>query len=353
MLTFETVCAKSVHVFLYDMIDYKTASVLKSAVSQAALLIKKKQRAYLLLHINSPGGDVECIIYLWNLLISTKLPIYTVIDSCGMSGGASLFMLGKQRFMFDNSLLMFHAARFQSLQAENLTSVEAADLSKDLKNDDAAIASIMASAGLAKTIIKKLLASNSYLNATTAFKYNLATDVITFEKKVIIRSVPKSYSLLPKKQDILPVFKDVSVSIHRILETIRLNQEYRIILGNEDLVGLSIFDCIAFSNYLSISKSTCVIATNLHPFVVLIAIAASKRCMFTNCVLSLDFCAQFDQPKLEDTMNNTLKVRNIIKAIFRFHTKIPSLVLNRSFERKVDVSAQMALKWGLIDNIIT
>ena len=62
----------------------------------------------IIIMIHSFGGDVFQANYFADLLIASRIPIYTVALGAAMSGGFSIFLAGHKRFVFEHSQLMVH-----------------------------------------------------------------------------------------------------------------------------------------------------------------------------------------------------------------------------------------------------
>lgn len=62
----------------------------------------------IIIMIHSFGGDVFQANYFADLLIASRIPIYTVAMGSAMSGGFHIFLAGHKRFVFEHSQLMVH-----------------------------------------------------------------------------------------------------------------------------------------------------------------------------------------------------------------------------------------------------
>lgn len=58
--------------------------------------------------INSPGGEIDNGLLIYDAIVGSKAPVRTFCSGCAYSMGAVLFTCGKERYMFPHSKLMLH-----------------------------------------------------------------------------------------------------------------------------------------------------------------------------------------------------------------------------------------------------
>lgn len=63
----------------------------------------------IVLVIHSYGGDLAQSLYFADLIMSSRIPIYTVAAGAAMSAGMIIFLAGSKRFLFKHSQLLIHA----------------------------------------------------------------------------------------------------------------------------------------------------------------------------------------------------------------------------------------------------
>lgn len=71
-------------------------------------LYGSNEAARIVLHINSPGGDVLTAIQVINMMKSSPVPVYTVVNGSAESAALLILMAGHRRAAFQNSFGMAH-----------------------------------------------------------------------------------------------------------------------------------------------------------------------------------------------------------------------------------------------------
>lgn len=70
--------------------------------------IPKDQLKPIVLFVHSYGGDLAQMFYFSDLVVSSRIPIYTVATGAAMSAGFIIFLAGHKRFLFKHSQLLIH-----------------------------------------------------------------------------------------------------------------------------------------------------------------------------------------------------------------------------------------------------
>lgn len=60
------------------------------------------------LHLQSPGGSLINTFYVLDILIKSEVPIHTYVDGYVASAASLISVVGKKRFMTENSMIMIH-----------------------------------------------------------------------------------------------------------------------------------------------------------------------------------------------------------------------------------------------------
>ena len=127
------------------------------------------------LHIQSNGGELVSAFYVSDYIKNMKIPVYTYIDSFAASAATVLSIVGKKRFMSENSLVLIHQLSTQISGSFNQINTEVANLD-----------TIM---GLTRNIYLKnskmdletldnLLSTNLWLNSTKALELGIVDKII-------------------------------------------------------------------------------------------------------------------------------------------------------------------------------
>ena len=85
-----------------------TTESVDSLFKQLIHLEKLDPEKEITLYINSPGGEVNSGLALYDCIKSIKAPVNTVCIGIAASMGAIIFLAGKTRYMLENSSIMIH-----------------------------------------------------------------------------------------------------------------------------------------------------------------------------------------------------------------------------------------------------
>lgn len=96
---------KNRHILLYSDIDPCSA---ETVVAKIKSMNHLNSTQTITLEINSPGGDVSAGISIINTIEQSKAPIITIINGEACSMAALIAIVGKKRYMYSNSFIMFH-----------------------------------------------------------------------------------------------------------------------------------------------------------------------------------------------------------------------------------------------------
>lgn len=90
---------------------------------QVMLLNLEDDKAPISVYINSPGGEIDNGLLIYDCLVGSKAPIRTFCSGCAYSMGAVLFICGQERFMLPHSKLMLHEPLLGSKIGGNASSI--------------------------------------------------------------------------------------------------------------------------------------------------------------------------------------------------------------------------------------
>jgi len=133
--------------------------------------------------INTPGGDVNQGMALYDAMKTSRAPIYTVGRQC-LSMGAIILLAGEKghRYIFPNAWSMIHFPQTSNISGNVQQVNKAKDELKDLTNS---LIKVLIENGVDKTKkqIEKDLFEESYFNSERTIKYGLADQIM--DKKVM------------------------------------------------------------------------------------------------------------------------------------------------------------------------
>lgn len=141
--------------------------------------VSKEELKPIYIYIHSFGGDVYQGNMFADILMSSRIPIVTIVLGAAMSSGFIIFLAGHRRYIFNHSQLLVHEgyAAFQGTASE----IEQAQLNYKKRLSD------MKEYVLSRTNIdEKTFNKNSkkdwYLTKDEIKKYNIATIVSSFDE---------------------------------------------------------------------------------------------------------------------------------------------------------------------------
>ena len=147
-------------------------------LSEEIGLYGSSDAARIVLHINSPGGDLITAIQAINLIRSSPIPVLTIVNGSAESAALLLLMSGHKRAAFYNSFGMahhlstalegsYHGIR-KSIEQLNVLDKTMTQLWKQFTNLDE------------KTIKEKMMGlHDTYLDAKDLKRYNIIDEVLT------------------------------------------------------------------------------------------------------------------------------------------------------------------------------
>lgn len=141
-------------------------------------LQREDPAAPITLYINSPGGEVQSGLALYDAMQAVSCPIRTVCLGMAASMGALLFIAGDEREILPHSRIMIHDPLIGSGVGGTALSVKAR--ADDLMRIRDIIASVIARhSGMPIERVFELTASDTYFEAKEAVEAGLADRVIT------------------------------------------------------------------------------------------------------------------------------------------------------------------------------
>lgn len=160
----------------------KTTSTYKnfvSAVSSADIVSSNSLKIKpLYLHINSLGGELVDGFRAMDLIATSSVPIYTVIEGEASSAASLMFSAGKKRFMTANSVMLIHQLR--SSHGGTYESCKDDQKNNDLFHNKMVEIYFTKMCGtMTKKQIEKALERDIYWDYETCKKYNLVDELYT------------------------------------------------------------------------------------------------------------------------------------------------------------------------------
>lgn len=167
------------HIFIEDEITSASADAIKK---QIMYLVCESADKSIFIHINSPGGDINAGLVLYDIIQDYADRIYLICTGRACSMAAVLLACGKtgHRFMLKNSEAMIHEPLISNQISGNCSSIKATSMRlvaiKEKMNK------ILANhTGKSQQEIDEATDFDNYMNAQEAVKFGLADRIISFK----------------------------------------------------------------------------------------------------------------------------------------------------------------------------
>lgn len=165
-------------IFVEGEIDDESAC---SFVKQV-MLLNAESDAPILVLINSPGGEVNSGMLMYDVIQSSKAPIKMFCMGKAYSMGALLFASGNHgRFMLPHGELMIHEPLLGNRVGGNSSSIKS--ISDNLIETKKKLNAILAKhTGKSEEEIEKATEYDHYFTAEESVEFGLCDDIVSFEQ---------------------------------------------------------------------------------------------------------------------------------------------------------------------------
>ena len=161
-----------------EMLDQRELELMTSVDAESCAVVirgllhlqRQDPTTPITLYINSPGGEVQSGLALYDVMQAVSCPIRTVCLGMAASMGALLFIAGDEREILPHSRVMIHDGSALSVKAR------ADDL---MRIRDITAGVIARHSGMSIERVFELTASDTYFEAEEAVEAGLADRVIT------------------------------------------------------------------------------------------------------------------------------------------------------------------------------
>lgn len=168
---------KTREIFLTDSVD---ADSMDSIIKQLMYLYRDDPDQEITLYINSPGGDVDSGLAVYDFMKLIKAPIRTVCIGIAASMGAILFLAGDRRVMMPNSRIMIHDPAPGGGSMAFMKPDEIGEKLSDLKKAQKVVVDIISdTTGRSQKAVRSKTRKDSYFNAEEAVAFGLATEILS------------------------------------------------------------------------------------------------------------------------------------------------------------------------------
>lgn len=168
-------------VFIEGEIDREAAN---EFIKQIMLLNLESTSEPIDVMINSPGGEINAGLLMYDVIQSSKAPIRTYCIGTAYSMGAVLFACGVHgRYMLPHSELMLHEPLLGNRVGGNASSIRS--ISESLMETRKKLNGILAKhTGKTEEEIEKATSFDHYYTAEESVEFSLADKIISFDEIV-------------------------------------------------------------------------------------------------------------------------------------------------------------------------
>ena len=155
-----------------------TDELVYSLILQLRYLHADNPEEEIVMHINSPGGEVASGLALYDVMKAVSCPVTTVCEGTAASMAAILFLSGNKREMLPHAKVMVHDPLIHGKIGGSALQIER--ISKDLLKTREIIATIIAEhTGKTLDEVYEKTAADTCFDAGECIKWGLADRIIT------------------------------------------------------------------------------------------------------------------------------------------------------------------------------
>lgn len=155
-----------------------TDELVYSLILQLRYLQADNPKEEIVIHINSPGGEVASGLALYDVMKAISCPVKTICEGTAASMAAILFLAGDKREMLPHAKVMIHDPLIHGSIGGNALQIER--ISKDLLKTREIIGTIIAEhTGRTLDEVYEKTAADSYFDAEECIRWGLADGIVT------------------------------------------------------------------------------------------------------------------------------------------------------------------------------
>lgn len=155
-----------------------TDELVYSLILQLRYLQADNPKEEIVIHINSPGGEVASGLALYDVMKAISCPVKTICEGTAASMAAILFLSGDKREMLSHAKVMIHDPLIHGNIGGNALQIER--ISRNLLKTREIIGTIIAEhTGKTLDEVYEKTAADSYFDAEECIKWGLADGIVT------------------------------------------------------------------------------------------------------------------------------------------------------------------------------
>lgn len=358
---------KITHIYLYKKIDNGSIDELIDNVKNACQVVKEndiiKNPKPILVHINSPGGDVYAMLRCYSIFKDCTVPIATIVDGSCASAAAIIHLLSPYRIGTEFSLFLIHEAT-RGMMYEKLSDVHDEIMDSYNMNEI-----IFKRSNITKNKLEHLMKHDLYLDYKTCLKYGFYDRIVKKQRKEKNKNIDvlkllkdhntnKIYISCSKTSDYFDGIKNIMVNIDEINQS--RNELTPIVFKIQNNICFTssvgtITQIMPIYNKLNIIK-TCnvgIIDTIVNITDIIPILTCDKIVMTSTSAIIINIAHLWSIGGLiDDTNKNTKIILNFLKKVLKFHTKLPTKLIENIDKIRIMLKPEQCIKYEIVDEII-
>ena len=166
-------------IFILGEIDADSACAFAKSVM---LLAAEDAAAPIDVYVNSPGGEINAGLLMYDVIQSSRTPIRLFCLGKAYSMGAILFLSGRHgRYMLPHAELMLHEPLVGAIGSRSAGSVQ--ELSDSLQSSKKMMVGIIAKhSGMSEEAVDREFSRDRYLNAEESVAFGFCDKIMSFDE---------------------------------------------------------------------------------------------------------------------------------------------------------------------------
>jgi ATP-dependent protease ClpP protease subunit len=169
------------NIYIYGEISPNSCEELKNQINEMEFNGKLFKASYnsdpppINLHIQSSGGSLLNAFYIVDLIENSDIPINTYVDGYAASAASLISVVGKKKFMTENSMIMIH-------QLSSVKEGKYQELDDDMQNINMLMNKIkrvyLKHTNIPEPLLDSILNHDIWLDSETCKKYGLIDSIL-------------------------------------------------------------------------------------------------------------------------------------------------------------------------------
>lgn len=331
----------------------------------------------IVLHLNSPGGDVNAGIALTTVICNAVVPVIVVVEGVSASAATFVTVTSPYKYCLPYSTMLIHqyfgavsgkhhALEFEMEAGQKLmemfhrvykrhTHMPETAISKILRHDLILPAKKIHKYGMIDRIIQPHHDYSTYFKGNPRYDVNAENYYTSPYVKNIVYFYRDFFDVEQVDSFARPL--DLVKIVHQTFQTEGKCYPLFLRLGDDSSTDYfsNIIEIIPVINAILISKVPVFVIVDgpLRNYSILLAAVAYKTLIMKKAFMTIDWTSQkMEALKFDDLVRNTKVERQIIKEILRKYTAMPKEMLDNLFKKRYYLSSADCVKYKIAEGVI-